>query len=96
MVVLQGIRGRLSVLPLRMDKEKTTFPVRVVLVSETEQDPLVDCVYEDMDSLLDGLVPILGRESREDTREVAEKLLQGENVRFDEKILALFPCEAGA
>ena len=80
-------------LPLGMDKEDTAFPVRVVLVSTTEQEQLVDQVFEDMDSLLDGLAPILGRESREDTREVAEQLHQGENVRFDEKILALFPCK---
>lgn len=53
---------------------------------------MVDCVYEDMDSLLNGLVSTVDRESREDTREFADKPLQDENVRFDDKILALFQC----
>lgn len=81
-------------LPFRMSNQNMAFPVRVILITPAESEPIIDRIFQDRDSLLDGPVSIVGRESREDTQEIADKLLQGEYIRFDEKILALFPCKA--
>jgi hypothetical protein len=83
------------VLRFLMEKEPIPFPVRMVLVSTIKDQPVVDEVYEDRDSLLEDLAAMVsaGDAPTQDTQVLADKLLRRERVRIDQTILAVFPCE---
>ena len=75
-----------------MNKEPIPFPVRLVMVSVLREEPVMDDVYDDRDSLLTDLAAIAGHASAEDAQQLADRLLQGEHIRIDQVTLALFPC----
>ena len=75
-----------------MDKEPIPFPVRLVFVSTNRDQPVMDEVYDDMESLLSDLAEATGYASPEDTQSLADRLLQGERITIDQVTLAIFPC----
>ena len=78
-------------LPFAMNQGQHAFPARLVLISTTRAEPLMDEVYDDRESLLDDLAAMTGHVPHEQAQDLADRLLQGESIRVDQTILALFP-----